>query len=420
MSTTPDKKYNVMISNVFGTINRGDALLVESLMDQLEEIFSDKATYYGIANRPDLQYEHLPFIIWTQQPGRSDAKNVTYRRIENAIYTLGSLLYVGMGAPKLFPAFLLPKSQQESFLNLKKSDIVISCPGGFLVEESLPILVSLLQLWAAKKFGKPLIFAPQTVGPIKNPHVKKICGYILRKVDTIFVREDYTKDFVINELGVDPSRVIRAVDMALSHKKSDTAAGKEVIKNLGFGEDEKFLGASIIEWVFPKSDNARLAQNQYEEKMAAIFTRVYKELGIRTLVFNQVSADLKAAKRVQKLAGDFVVVDEADRTVSVMRSMIGSSYIFLGSRLHSCIFALLEHAPTTALSYNYKTDGIMNDIGQYHKVRKIETFDVEDIVASLNNDFHKHQSRTDEVRESLSKPDNAIFKNRLADVVAKF
>lgn len=419
MNTAQQKKYNVLISNVFGTINRGDALLVESLMDQLEEIFSDKATYYGIANRPDLQAKHLPSVIWTQQPGRSDAKKISRRRIENALYTLGSLLYVSMGAPKNFPAILLPKSQQQSFLNLKKADIVISCPGGFLVEESLPILVSLLQLWAAKKFGKLLIFAPQTVGPIKNNHVKKICGYILRKVDLIFVREDYTKDFVINELGVDPSRVVRAVDMALSHKKSDRTAGKEVIRSLGFNENEQFLGASIIEWVFPKNDNSKQAQSEYEEKMAAIFTRIYKELGIRTLVFNQVSADLNAAKRVQKLAGDFVIVDNEDRPVSVMRSMIGSSYIFLGSRLHSCIFALLEHVPTTALSYNYKTDGIMNDIGQYHKVRKIETFDINDVASSLNEDFQQHEARTDEVQKSLSRPDNDIFKNRLAEIIAK-
>lgn len=416
MKTASSENRKILISNVFGTINRGDALLVESLMDTLYDVFPEGSKFYGIANRPDLQAIQLPSVSWTQQPGRSDAGNMLRRRIENALYSIGALSYVWLNAPRNFPRFILPKSQQQSLLNIKNSDIVISCPGGFLVEESLPVLVNLLQLWSAKKFGKTLVFAPQTIGPIKNKHVKKICGHVLRHADLIFVREDYSRDFVIRELGVNPTKIVRAVDMALSHKKSDGAAGKKVIESLGFAPGEKFLGASIIEWVFPKSENPGAAQQEYEKKMAEIFARAYKDLGLRTLVFNQVFSDLNAARRVQKLAGDFVIVDEADREVSVMRSMIGNSHIFLGSRLHSCVFALLEHVPTTALSYNYKTDGIMNDIGQSHKVWKIETFSPDEILGSLHHDIDHRQERSDEVRSGLSNLNSDAFKDHLTKI----
>ena len=406
----------IMISNVFGTINRGDALLVESLMEELKSVFPKDVEYYGVANRPDLQAAHIPEVNWTQQPGRSDASSKILRRVENAVYSIGTILSVLLGAPKAFPSIILPKSQQKSLENIKQADLVISCPGGFLVEDSFSVLVSLLQLWAAKHFGRKLIFAPQTIGPIRNKLVRKLCGYVLRKADLIIVREDYSLDFVINELGVSPDRVTRGMDMALSHKQSDPDAGKDVIKSYGFEEGEKFLGGSVIQWIFPKSEDPQKAQREYERKLAEVYTRVYEELGLKTLVFNQVTADLEAAKRVRDMAGDFVIIDEEDRDVSVMRSMIGQSHVFLGSRLHSCIFSLLEHVPATALAYNYKTDGIMNDVGQSHRVWKIESFKPDEVVESIKYDHENREKRAKEVKEGLEKAGNSVFRQCIEHV----
>ncbi len=394
-------------------MNRGDALLVETLMDELKAVFPKETKYYGIANHPDLQEKKLSFVEWTQQPGRSDTPNIFRRRIQNAVYSIGTFIYVFMNAPSFFPSFLLPKSQQQSLLNIKHADIVISCPGGLLVEETTSVLVSLLQLWSAKKFDKKLIIAPQTIGPIKNPLIRKICGYVLRKADIVVVREDFSRKFVVNELNVDPAKVIRGVDMALSHKKSDPAAGEKVIKELGFTEGEKFLGASVIQWVFPNSSNPGEAQRIYEGKLAQIYKLVHQEMGMRVLIFNQVSSDINAARRVRDLAGDFVIVDEADRDVSVMRSMIGSSHLFLGSRLHSCIFSILEHVPALALAYNYKTDGIMNDIGQSHRVWKIEDFEINEVFKCLKYDMNNRTSRSKEIEEGLKLIDSTAFKRVL-------
>ena len=409
---------NILISNVFGTINRGDALLVESLMDEIKTVFPKGTQYFGVANRPDLQRQQLPEICWSQQPGRSDSSNMLKRRLENTTYMLGTILYVLMNAPKRFPRFLLPLPQQTSILNIKKADLIISCPGGFLVEETLPIIVNSLQLWAAQKFKRKVVLAPQTIGPIQNSFVRKFCAKLLRGCEIIIVREDFSYDFVTKELQVDKNKVIRGVDMALSHKKSNKEAGIRVIRTLGFKENEQFLGASVIQWVFPNCSNPQQSQMDYEKKLAQIFTRIYTELGLRTLVFNQVSADLEAAKRVQKLAGNFVIVDEDDREVSVMRSMIGHSRIFLGSRLHSCIFSILEHVPATALSYNYKTDGIMQDIGQSQRVWKIENFQVGDVFDALKHDLEFQSERSREIEQGLNKINNDVFKSALLKLLA--
>jgi len=57
----------------------------------------------------------------------------------------------------------------------------------------------------------------------------------------------------------------------------------------------------------------------------------------------------------------------------------------IGTRMHSCIFSLTALVPTLAIEYEYKTSGMMRDLGLSEWVIKME--DVEPEI--LNNRFQK-------------------------------
>lgn len=58
--------------------------------------------------------------------------------------------------------------------------------------------------------------------------------------------------------------------------------------------------------------------------------------------------------------------------------------MFIGSRMHSTIFALAGGTPTIALAYQYKTMGTFKEIGLDNYVLNVEDFDQEDLSVMMS------------------------------------
>ena len=379
----------IVITNVFGSYNRGDALLVESLNEALLRAFSDKIKLDGIAHFPELEREHLPHVEWHQPPGRSYSSNRIERKLQNTTRAVGILIYAICGAPS-FIAWLAPAAQLSGVRAIKNSDLVVSCAGGFLLDVNSSIIGNLLQLWIAQRFRKPIVLAPQTIGPIRRPWLRRLTTYLLNRCDIVCAREEFTAAF-LREIGVDRKRIRLLSDMALYHSSVDPDAGVRAMQQLGVDAEEKVIGCSVVDWPFPHSSDPHAARELYYSRLRDTLFAIHSESGLRILLVNQVSSDLRLARRVARDL-PFAVLDEEDRTPAEMRGMIQRCSAFIASRFHSAVFALLERVPTVALAYTYKSTGIMRAMSLEDRVFDIDDFNPNELARVVIQDLRSPDS----------------------------
>lgn len=375
----------ITITNVFGSVNRGDALLVETLYDAITNVYGDRVDLKGVAHFPELEASHIPNVEWSQPLGRSYSSTIWYKRFQNLIRSIGAIAYIHLGAPRKWPGILLPIEQQKSVLAIKQSDLVVSCAGGFLLDANVSILGNLLQLYTAACFQKPIIIAPQTIGPIKSLRLRWLTRKVLSKVDVICAREKYTYDFLVKDLGLPQKKIIRTTDLAFNHKALDRESGFKALMSIGIKPKEQFIGATIVNWGFKEQSDPAKAKANYLDKIVDVLSKIHVKTGLRIVVFNQVSSDLEVSAKLKARLGDFVIFDAEERLTSEMRGMISFASSFFGSRFHSCVFALLESVPTTSLAYTYKSTGIMQDLGLYDRVFHIASFNVNEVVDQVTS-----------------------------------
>ncbi|WGF90241.1 polysaccharide pyruvyl transferase family protein [Marinivivus vitaminiproducens] len=398
---------------MFGSYNRGDALLVEALHDSLRQTFGEGSRLDGIAHFPELERVHLPEVCWHRPPGRSYLTSPTLRRLQNAARVLVVATYAVLGAPRWFPP-LAPREQLSAVRAIRDSDLVVSCAGGFLIDTNLSILGNLMQLATAIRFRKAIVIAPQTIGPIRRSWIRPLLRWVLNRCGIICTREPYSYNYVI-KLGVDDSKVRQLTDLALYHRRVDSEAGSQALHELGISSDERFLAASVVNWSFPRSSDARASRERYFESFCWIVSEVHRRFGYRTLLVNQVSADLPFARRVKEKLGELVVLDERDRTPAEMRGLIRSASAFFGSRFHSCVFALLERVPTVSLAYSYKSTGIMETLGLGEYVFDIDGFDKPTVLARIVSNLEEGEQMRRRIDATMSNLSFPTFASVLAE-----
>jgi colanic acid/amylovoran biosynthesis protein WcaK/AmsJ len=316
---------------------------------------------------------------------------------------------------------MLPKSVKIAGRAIRDSNLSLSCAGGFLHDSNLTTLTMLAQLWVAVAFKRRVVITPQSIGPYRRPLVRKAAAYVLNRCTLIFVRESVSHDCVAGLLGNaghyatpadldaaapratnDTAVVVRTTDLAFFFDKSDRATAEAVLRErFGLGDDSRFLAASDIEWPFSDQSEPAAARQRYIEALGGTLRRAAEHYGMPILLVNQVSADLTAARSLQEIVGDQLLVDTEDRPPAVLRAMLSKAQAFIGSRFHSCIFAMLEGVPTIAISYLHKTDGIMADLGYADRVHSINALDSDRLVSQL---------------QSLMSDRDAVSRQILADI----
>lgn len=382
------KVQHVFISNVFGSSNRGDAALVEVLAEEIQRAFGRNVRISGFAYEPDLQIEHLPNVHWYEAPGRSRQGNKIRKILENVYFEL--LGFVHIASPSLARIGGLPTRQAAGMAALRESDLVVSCAGGFLHDANISIYFNLSQLLFAKFLGKYTLIAPQTIGPIQTAPARLFTKFTLSKLDKIYVRERISLDFCKNDLGIGGDKVEFLPDLALYHGDADYEGGAQALVSLGCNTD--FITLTALDWEFPDQPDRTAAQQRYIDSLVTAVDTLFESTGLPVLILNQVRSDLWVGEAIAAKSKAKIYLDQSERSPQVMRGIIRKARAMIASRFHSCVFALLEGTPVRAISYNYKTDGIMEDLGLSDRVSSINGFDGSALAHDIISDTHNRES----------------------------
>ncbi len=385
---------NILITNVFGDLNKGDKALFETLYHIIKSKNSN-ANISAVARF----YEDFDLDVnIIEQPTKLNSRNIFYR----VFYYIFVIVYMELS---LRIGISFSSRFQEYLDAVRESDIVISCPGGFLEDSNLSYLLGLLQMHHAQIRGKKCIIAPQSIGPIKS----KIGRFFLKKIlsgfDHIFVRESFSYKFLI-DLGVNENLITKTTDVALHSSKFHSF---QILKR----EEDLHL-STVVRWNFPHMESVDYQINNYIWTLNNYYKYLHQKYGFRTLIYDQVSVDKQFSDLLDydKSYLKKYKIEDFKQTISE----ISKAKLFTGSRFHSCVFSMMANTPFIAIAYLPKTSGILRDLNLDSNCLDINNIKLEELIEKADYILENYEHEM-ELLKGISNNLDTKFEDYIEDTV---
>lgn len=306
---------------------------------------------------------------------------------------------------------LTPVIWRELMEAYLRADLVVSKPGGFLYSSGrgVTLLVSLYSLALALLAGKALYLFPQSMGPFLFGWECRLLRAVLSRARLVMVREPVSAK-QLEQCGLSGQQYKLMPDVAFAFKGAPRAEALAWLKEHGIypTAGQSLLGMTAINWGW---QNPRFTtQAQYENACAAAARYFVNELGGKVVLFPQVTGPLSSqddripARRIAQLAGckgDTITVIEEAVAPEMLKATYGVMELFIGTRMHSNIFALSQGVPVIAIGYQHKTSGIARMAGIADWVVEIEALDERLMVEKLQRLWVQRQAVSDHIRDVM-------------------
>lgn len=409
----------ILITNVFGSTNKGDALLLESLVDNLHNVYGkEKVAIFGIAQFPEIERNHFPEIEWFQSPGRSRVKNRIIRRVNNLLLITRTLTLFGIS--RLLGLGKIGISDVDGLLVMKKADLIVASGGGYLLDINASYYNNLIQIYFATKFRAPVVLGPQTYGPISKPLNEKLLKYVLSRVDIICAREDISKNY-IESLEVSKSKIIRCEDLAFDFPSIKKKLSVDLLSNdfQKIFNSNHYITITFVDWYFPNLNRKEMV-DRYIIEMQNLINHILEETDFSIFILNQVSSDLNVSQRIlSKFQTSRIFLDESDIPTKEIMSIVSGSAALVGSRFHSCVFALLCNTPLISVAYTHKSTGIMRSLNLEDCLFHIDTFTATEVWEKLSLILKDKEEYKLKIRSATSRLKSTKFSTVLESITQK-
>lgn len=358
-------KYSLI--NCYSDNNKGDLGIIQSTIDYIKEN-DEKCQIIGIStynfSDPLFHTEHnllkkkievYPSIFGELNIGRS--KN-SFIKIIRFCWDTIRIVYTYLLPVSLSLKLLFSANEKKSLHKLINSDYIVSKGGSFIcnnhdIRSKMALIRFLYIFLLSLRLKKKVIILNQSIGPVYGKFSIKIVNFILNKCHKVVLREsiciakykylDFPKDtFISNDIA-----------FYLKPKQTNSSFSKT---NFNIGITMKFVEKN------KESDY----QNMWIKSIENILEN-YKNINI--VIFNQVPIDndLEAAWLIYKKINDiyknriFFLTNQYES--SELKYLCGEMDLFIGTRLHSTIFAMGELVPSIVISYHgTKAEGIFKNM----------------------------------------------------------
>jgi polysaccharide pyruvyl transferase WcaK-like protein len=380
------------LSHCYTDKNKGDAAIIIAtvqLIRSLDENASVQifSTYGDKDNRFNEDHEDIkkyadvlyPGLFYDPQPlfGSKNDKS----RIFSFIIIFIKYLLVLVSSNKFFLKLILSENERLSVNALLSSDIIISKGGSYLTTQnkSLRQTFSLIRMLYpfifAKRYNKKMYIFSQSLGPIFGNFNLILFQKSLNKVRCIYLRERLCLEnynSVSSLCSKVPCKIIP--DTAFFLESDDPSENQEIIDSKEFN-----VGYTLVDHAFKylNSESERVVRiENYKLSIIESIKYVIDSKNAIVHIFPQVLAnnsfaghnDIKISQEIIDYFNDTVYEGKihfynVNWTPTQLRHLYSKMEIFIGTRLHSVIFALSVGTPSINISYHgTKSQGILNDI----------------------------------------------------------
>ncbi len=311
---------------------------------------------------------------------------------------------------------LFSKDEINGINEFMSSDIIISKGGSYLtsqnasLRQTFSLITMLYPFFLSKRYGKKIVIFSQSLGPVVGNFNKFIFRKALSNIDYIFLRESqcidnyievkqlcsYTKFKVIPDSAFYLNEVSSFVDSTFSIDKSRLN-----------------VGLTLVDHAFKYIDDPALKNikiNAYKDSICALIEYLINTYDAFIHIFPQVIVDnshlghndVRISKEIESKfikRGLDVKYYHFDLNPIQLRNMYSHMNVFVGTRLHSVIFALSQYVPAVNISYHgTKSSGIFSSISGFEN----SVLNIDDITAdSLINAVDKIIKEREFLSQSL-------------------
>ena len=267
--------------------------------------------------------------------------------------------------------------------------------------------------WLSLRAGKPLILAPQTIGPFTRQPYKAMAAHIMKRATAVVARDE--QSLAIARKLAPSSHVNLAVDVAFKLPFESRAVGEVADRKLRIG-----INASGL-----LCKQAETGQNRFG------LSYDYLELQRRLLTYfiaredcevhlvthanslgdagdddgtwaDRLAAEFPRALRVPNFSGP-----------SEAKSYISSLDFLIAGRMHACIAAFSSETPVVPVSYSRKFSGLF-DLLEYPFYTPMTGVSVSDVFDQICASFENRAAMASAESEALQKVEEMFAPYRTA------
>lgn len=264
--------------------------------------------------------------------------------------------------------------------------------------------------WLSKNIvcsqGKPLILAPQTIGPFDGALARVLAKQAMRRCHRVFARDNLSSAYLA-ELG-QQGNVDEAMDVAF--RLPFTRPGQRP------ADGKVRVGVNVSGLLF---SGGYTGNNQFGLKIdyPATMRALLRDLTARAEVevhlvshvlepHRPVEDDMQAART---LAAEFpgVVVAPSFSRPSEAKSYVAGMDFFTGARMHACIAAFSSGVPVVPMAYSRKFNGLFGSLG-YRRVSDCKAMDQQTVLAAIVDGFTQRDRLAAEIHAALQQVDSRL------------
>ncbi len=390
----------ILVTNSHSVRNAGDRVLLEVTLAELQANFPGSEitvainSLLGVEDCDTTRYVGS-FMNWFKSVDAEAERWDRRRLLALPLWMLQAWL-VGLAVRYLGRPWPAPRDAARRALldAYVRADLLVSSPGNFFYSGSglgVAFLLHVCALAYGALLGKPLYMMPQTIGPLSRRRERWALAPILKRMRFVTLRDEKSLPAVL-ALGVPAGRCRVVPDSAfLFEGDGESRRFTALIEEGGPREpDRPYLGVTVIDWGVKNRRFTR--QAEYERAVSEAASAFLAQHGGTVFIFPQVTGpsalddDRIPARRVAAAldaAGAPAVLVDAVWPPGELRAAYGRMDLFLGTRLHSNIFALTAGTPVLAVAYQYKTHGVLAMLGLGEWVIDIEDVDAAGLAGRL-------------------------------------
>jgi colanic acid/amylovoran biosynthesis protein len=362
----------ILLINLHSSRNAGDAALTRVGIEQLQAAFPEAEITLAMndpASHDGNESVVASFMTWVKPLDRVAWPRSLWPIVMGWMLLrcwLAAQLYRLTGTPR---GWLVNTDEQALLTAYMHSDLVVSCAGNFLYSSGrfgVSFMISVFSIAYAHWVNKPIYTLPQSIGPLRHGWERMLVRRVYSRARLVVARERVSFELA-QALRLPPDRCFCLPDIAFGLMPDSPSTAKQYLLDHGVAIGMRpLLGVTVINWAAQNRTFAR--QAQYEVAVADALRGFIDRHAGQVVFFAQVTGPTSAeddrvvARRVRDRLGDrpgAVVVIEEICTAQQLKALYGFMDFFMGTRMHSNIFALSQGVPVLAIEYFHKTSGIM-------------------------------------------------------------
>lgn len=385
-SSHPISIQNILLINGHTFVNAGDAALISVATSQLETAFPGSRVTC-VMNDP-LSHPNQSRVLesltgWIRPGGDWNIIRLAWSLPATIIPFLSYRLF---GKPWLW---LTPRQIRALVIAYTEADIVVSIPGGFVYSSGrgIALLITFYSWAMALLAGKPLYILPQSIGPLHRNWECRLLRFFLTKAQLVMVRETISIE-QLNKCRIKCQQAL-VPDLAFSLANASDEETTSWFQTIGLSlaTNQPLLGITVIDWAAQNVSFKR--QAEYEQAIIEVVRYFINMLHGRVIFLPQCIGPTpgeddripgrRIVEQLTELSESICLVEEQPEP-ALLKAVCGKFDLFIGTRMHSNIFALANEVPVIAIGYLHKTQGIADMVEMSDWVLDINQIDPTQLV----------------------------------------